>query len=249
MSFVRSGIGLAVAAALAVAALPWRHDGASNSRDEVISNTDPFAVDATSTSSGPAVPTGSGGIPHHGKDPYVLPRNFDTRLESMLTVSDALPAHLESQMRDPVGWLQRVEALWTVDGTTQAMRAYTNPAEPGVRLDTAQLGHPRDALVSTHFPVLPAKLTLHLDLPDHRYHENVLVRWLDLDSGQIVGMEWVRLDGMAGSQSFDTRPAPPVEASGYRIDVFDAGESLKPIASTSIATGANSRVAHRNSAQ
>lgn len=250
-SFARVTGGLVVTvslvATLVATSLFWRHDdGEPHAGNLARDASAPTATGTIFTRDHPlAAPLAS--EPHPDKvEAKAGEQDFGATLKGLLSMPAEIPGHTQAQLRDPHDWLQRIGELWTVDSTVQQIPRHPESTAREAHLDVVPLGHARGTETATSFPVLPAKLTLHLDLPDHRYHENVLVRWTDLDRGHVVGLEWVRLDGRAGNQTFTTRPAPPTEATGYRIDLFDAGEALEPIASTSIAIGPNAGTAHRN---
>ncbi len=190
--------------------------------------------------------------PHSSPDARMEYAAFVRKLGQIIRGQDAAYQQLYNSLRDPASYVQRLQALHrfqfesTEFGTNWSKRDY-QPVKLRIGRYAPSTG--TEFVDQTHFPVLPAALGVELALPSHRYLEHVIVRWIDTENGQVVGLEFIEFDGLAGSQRFTARPAPDVEAGSYRLEVYDAGEGLEYVAAMSVAIGETNALADRRNVE
>ena len=161
-----------------------------------------------------------------------------------LVQTDSATAHgLYYQLREPEAYLEAIQALAGHQATeVRQMQAYPSligsaSIRVGSHLDSAD-----DRLNEQHnFTELPASLVLVVEQADSEIQPELLVRWVDSATGEVVSLELVPTNGMGGRQVVHTYPTPEYDGAHYRVDVFDASEGLALIGSTSVAITSRNR--------
>ena len=213
-----------------------------NANHDVLGQAQPIRLPESRTTEATRTETSVSAEPRTEQIDYVA---FAQRFEQLMDGQTSPPQSLYNRLHDPGAFLERLRALQTYEPEAgwfgvqgQQVTRPTVGLHVGTHLDTAT----GELQEQEHFSVLPAALGLEVVVPSYRYLDRGFVRWVDTQHGQVVGMEMVEFDGLAGSQRFSTRPEPEVEAGFYRIEVYSAEERLERLADVAISVGDDSHV-------
>ncbi|PKM22582.1 MAG: hypothetical protein CVV10_03600 [Gammaproteobacteria bacterium HGW-Gammaproteobacteria-14] len=190
------------------------------------------AAPQTTTNDSPAPQYGAPSKPHLTHFDF---NQFDQAFRALLGQHQAPPHDLFSQLYDPEAYIESLREL-TVNRPAKAEEMKgSNTGTPSLRIGSHIDPETGELQEISNVDQLPATLTILLEIADNQYLQYMLVRWIDTGNNAVIGVELIAGSGIGGSQIFTTEPKPPNEGGHYRVEVFDAGESLEWIAGGSIA--------------
>lgn len=172
---------------------------------------------------------------------------FRARAARLLGPDNDVNRDFYLSLRDPDAFIDSLEALAESGTQFQAMRSHAS-ADAHTEAQSFELSLSGDGADSLDWslsalPGLPGYPEFNLQRPASAWPGPLLLRWVDVDSGEVVSLQLV-LDVVPGEQQ--RLAGGPHQRTGdaiFRVEVYDAtDEDLQKLAARSLAVGTRQAV-------